>query len=402
MMQVYGVVMRKLSGRSHYLDALRMIAIVGVVSAHSAQTVGSSQRAVGSAIDSWMLSFFNQGAYGVPVFFFLSGYLLAMLYGFSSVDRRKYRPVSDFWIKRVFRIYPLWIVFFAVTFFRPIVLPESPGSWQVAPQLAHSNPDLNVLLLVVFSLTFTMWLVPDAWGGFIPGGWSIQAEMLHYAFFSIVKKWRIETILLVWLALAIPTIIVDKYLHRVDAEVGIVEGIRSQNLASTVVFFLAGCIAYLLADRARRRALSQSSRFLLVMSTIALIILPLNNVKGGQAFASYGFVVFAVALAFLLSHIDSLRTPVKLISKFSYFSYFFHFFALEFIEWVYLKSGGGVLPGGQIGVGVTVLLTIVVVTALSTGVGALSWAILEKPMISLSERIVARRAKNRVSVIQGK
>ena len=387
--------MQEQSARSQHLDALRMIAIVGVVSSHTVLTVGSIQSAVGSDIDPWMHSFFMQGAFGVPVFFFLSGYLLAMLYGFSSLDRRRTRPISDFWVKRVFRIYPLWVIFFAVILVRPIVLPEYPGSWESAQTLAMENSDLSLLLLAILSLTFTMWLVPEAWGGFIPGGWSIQAEMLHYAFFSIVRNWKLETILLVWLALAIPTIVVDKFLHRVDLEVGIVEGIRSQNLASTLVFFLAGCIAYLFTDSARRRELSRRGRLLLAVSTVALLILPLNNVKGGQTFASYGFVVFAVGLAFLLSRIDLLRTPVKLISKFSYFSYFFHFFVLEFIEWAYLESGGGVLPGGQIGVGVSVLLGIVIVTALSTCFGAISWAILEKPMISLSERIVAQRERNR-------
>jgi peptidoglycan/LPS O-acetylase OafA/YrhL len=381
------------AARSHYLDSLRMLAIVGVVAAHTAQTVGSSQRAMGSGIDGWMLSFFNQGAYGVPVFFFLSGYLLAMIYGFSNLDQRESRPVSAFWIKRFFRIYPLWILFFGIILLRPYFLPEAPGSWSGAQRLVQETPDLSLILLVALTLSFTMWLVGAAWDGFIPGGWSIQAEMLHYAFFAIVRKWRLEGILLLWLTLAIPTIVVDKYLARVDIDAGVIEGIRSQNLASTVVFFLAGCTAFLLADPARRRALSGSGRILVGISTFALLLLPLNNVKNGQAFAAYGFVAFAVLLAFLISRIDRLRKPIHWVAKFSYFSYFFHFFVLEFAEWAYLAAGGETLPGGQIGVGLTVVFSIALVTAVCTCVGALSWIVLERPMISISERIVRRRSK---------
>ena len=64
--------------RSVYLDSLRSIAIVAGIASHPAQAVGDVQRFAGGDIDGWMLSFFNQGGYGGHVFFFLSGYLLAI------------------------------------------------------------------------------------------------------------------------------------------------------------------------------------------------------------------------------------------------------------------------------------------------------------------------------------
>jgi len=113
--------------RSNFLDYLRSIAIIAVIGAHTAQTIGAIQRQAGSDIDGWLLSFFNQGAYGVQVFFFLSGYLLAMLYGFSRSDVRSNKTTKSFWIKRLFRIFPLWLVFFLFTVARPTLFPNSPG-----------------------------------------------------------------------------------------------------------------------------------------------------------------------------------------------------------------------------------------------------------------------------------
>lgn len=252
--------------RSVYLDSLRSIAIVAVIASHSAQAVGDVQRFAGGDIDGWMLSFFNQGGYGVQVFFFLSGYLLAMLYGFGNLDIRPGKSTKSFWIKRVCRILPLWSIFFVVVVLRPWVFPESPGEWNKAPGLVDTNVIVNFGLLGILSLTFLMWLIPAVWGGFIPGGWSIQAEMLHYAFFALVRRWRIEAILVFWLLLAVPTIFVDKLLSRVDLDLGVLEGWRSQNLPSTIIFFLAGCIFFMLRDVSQRERLSSGARSLFLVA----------------------------------------------------------------------------------------------------------------------------------------
>lgn len=377
----------RLPPRVSYLDSLRAIAITAVIAAHSAQTVGGMQRSAGSDIDGWMLSFFNQGGYGVQVFFFLSGYLLAMLYGFSSLDRRDNRSTKTFWLKRLFRIVPLWILFLIVVILRPVLFPSSPGEWGNVDNFLPLPGLLGMAALVLLTLTFSMWLIPAAWGGFIPGGWSIQAEMLHYAFFAVVRNWRLEGILGAWLFLAIPLVFVDKLLIRVDVDLGVIEGWRSQNIASTLVFFLAGCIVYLLSDKGRREALSSTSIVLVGLGAATTFLLPLNNVKSGQMFAALGFVAYALILGYVLSRITFVKPLLFRIAKYSYFSYFFHFFLLDVIEGLWVTFVAVPVPGGQIGVGVMVIAVIAAVTGISTLVGAISWRIVEKPMISLGDRI---------------
>jgi peptidoglycan/LPS O-acetylase OafA/YrhL len=380
------------SNRVSYLDALRVTAIVGVISSHTAQTVGDIQRGSGGEIDGWLLSFFNQGAYGVQVFFFLSGFLLAMLYGFSNLDVRSGVTARAFWVKRLFRIWPLWALFFLFTALRPLIFPQSPGGW---PNFVETNIGLgpaNDAVLIVLQLTFLIWLVPIIWGGVIAGGWSIQAEMLHYAFFALLRKRKLETILGAWILLAVPTIVIDKLLIRVDLDLGVLEGWRSQNFPSTALFFLAGSIAYLLGSAAIREKLSSASVTLSGVALITLVLLPLNNVKSGQAFAAFGFVVFALGISYVLGKFRGLDRPLHVIAKYSYFSYFFHFLALDYFEWLYLSAIGFVIPGGQIGVGLAVVVLIALTTATSTLFGSLSWKAFEGPLVRLSAVLAVKKA----------
>lgn len=234
-----------------------------------------------------------------------------------------------------------------------------------------------------------MWLIPAVWGGFIPGGWSIQAEMLHYAFFALVRRWRIEAILVLWLLLAVPTIFVDKLLSRVDLDLGVLEGWRSQNLPSTLIFFLAGCIFFMLRDASQRERLSSGARSLFLVATVVMFVLPLNNVKSGQFFAAIGFVAFSLVLAYFLSRWNQIQGWLSKVAKYSYFSYFFHFFLLDILEALYNSFVGTVVPLGQVGVGLAVTVTVLVVTVISTAVGSVSWRLIEKPAISFGEKVVA-------------
>lgn len=381
--------------RVAYLDALRATAIVGVIAAHTAQSLGDIQRGSGAEIDAWLLSFFNQGGYGVQVFFFLSGFLLAMLYGFSDLDVRVAVTARSFWVKRIFRIWPLWVLFFLLTVIRPVLFPESPGGWEGFITTNIGFGPANETILVALQLTFLVWLVPVVWGGVIAGGWSIQAEMLHYAFFALFRKRKLETILGAWIFLAIPTIVIDKVLSRVDLELGLLEGWRSQNFPGTALFFLAGCITYLLSRQAVREKLSRASVTLSVIALLSLALLPLNNVKSGQALAAYGFVVFAVGISYVLTKFRILEWPLGIVAKYSYFSYFFHFLALDYVEWLYLNQVGMPILGGQIGVGLAIITLTSVVTVASSLVGSLSWKFFEGPLVRLSAVLASKNPDSR-------
>ncbi|MEV0620573.1 acyltransferase [Nonomuraea sp. NPDC050404] len=82
--------------RQIWLDALRGVAVLFVLFEH---TLDALFHEVREAISPW----FDFGQYGVMVFFLVSGYVVP-----ASLERRG--SVAAFWIGRLFRLYPLWIV----------------------------------------------------------------------------------------------------------------------------------------------------------------------------------------------------------------------------------------------------------------------------------------------------
>ncbi|MFC4010133.1 acyltransferase family protein [Nonomuraea purpurea] len=84
------------AGRHTWLDALRGVAVLAVLFEHLLDPLFPEVR---TSVSPW----FDFGQYGVMVFFIVSGYVVP-----ASLERRG--SVSGFWISRLFRIYPLWIV----------------------------------------------------------------------------------------------------------------------------------------------------------------------------------------------------------------------------------------------------------------------------------------------------
>lgn len=103
---------------------------------------------------------------GVHLFFVLSAFSLM-----HSTEHTMHRPqwVSEYFVKRFFRIAPLYYAIMASITLWPAILH---GKWSI---------DFQALLL---NLTFTFGLVP--WKGIVWAGWSVGVEMLFYAIFPVL------------------------------------------------------------------------------------------------------------------------------------------------------------------------------------------------------------------------
>src|SRR5881397_2950111 len=82
--------------RLAWLDALRGIAALVVVYEHAQDPIFPELR---TTVAPW----FDTGKFGVMVFFLVSGYIIP-----ASLERRG--SIRDFWVSRLFRLYPLWAV----------------------------------------------------------------------------------------------------------------------------------------------------------------------------------------------------------------------------------------------------------------------------------------------------
>ena len=146
--------------RDDALDVIRALAAIGVVIFHL-PSVAQVQFTL--PFDPKVYNLAN----GVPLFFVLSGYLLTVL---MQKNDRHYAPVTAFYIKRFFRIAPLFYAVIAITIFRNMTL-------------GREFPATSALIANV-SLLFN--LTPYYADSLVFAGWTIGVEILFYLLFPII------------------------------------------------------------------------------------------------------------------------------------------------------------------------------------------------------------------------
>lgn len=133
-----------------HLDALRGLAVMGVLMVHCVQ---------GCPVSPAWAEFARNGQRGVQLFFLVSAFTL-----FLSNDQRRraeLHPTRNFFIRRVFRLTPMY---YAAILLSVWLHPEVIGGWRD-------------LLLGVFYL---QWVTPDAIAHVTPGGWTLSVEAMFY------------------------------------------------------------------------------------------------------------------------------------------------------------------------------------------------------------------------------
>jgi peptidoglycan/LPS O-acetylase OafA/YrhL len=156
-----------------YVDGLRGVAILLVLAVHVQSVVAPP----GESSDA-MVRLLASGARGVQLFFMLSSFTL-----YSSLmqrfDREKH-PVRSFYIRRAFRILPLWWCAILVYFF--------------ARERVHGyefgvRPSVHDLWLYA---TFTFGFVPSHINSLVSGGWSLFCEETFYLLLPVVRKYVVS------------------------------------------------------------------------------------------------------------------------------------------------------------------------------------------------------------------
>ncbi|SEN38909.1 acyltransferase [Bradyrhizobium sp. OK095] len=148
--------------RSHSLDFLRGLAIVGVMAIHVSQSFPSNIHAVDYA--------FMCGWTGVNLFYFVSAMTMCLMW----TQRTETNPTRKFYIRRFLRIAPLfWLAI-------PLYLVIN----GTGP--SYNAPNGVGPLQVILTATFLHGFWPDSVNSVVPGDWSIAAEMIFYLVFPVV------------------------------------------------------------------------------------------------------------------------------------------------------------------------------------------------------------------------
>lgn len=158
----------------------------------------------------WPFTFVHQGHFGVPIFFVLSGFLIATRY-MSRVEptwhwARKYMQ------NRVARIYPLYFLLTALTF----IVFEFNSSYDALGIWSTYKP-VDKMLVAILNFTFLRGFFANYFFTGVSQGWSLTAEETFYVlapciFLTLGGKMR-RLILWAVLLLATGLILVGMFSH---------------------------------------------------------------------------------------------------------------------------------------------------------------------------------------------
>jgi len=304
-----------------YIDAVRGLAFLSVLVMHSAIVTGIFP---GRDV-------FCQGNYGVQLFFLASAITLCH----SMAERQKIDryPVFYFYLRRLFRIAPLfWLAMVFYWTFPQVMPPLWYAEW--APAGVHPS---------YFALTalFLHGWHPSVFNSIVPGGWSIAVEMNFYVFFPLIF-WLLNSlkraVIAVLFGLIYANVAVHFLLHlRLHLYPGIPDQVWAFYLVhcflSQIVVFLIGFLAYHLLQNHFLTSL-RKSRFwagcMFSFSSLTLLCL----LHGGSTgiVPIYLFIVLALAgiiLAISGGSVPGIVNPVICyIGKISYSCYLVHFAVL--------------------------------------------------------------------------
>jgi peptidoglycan/LPS O-acetylase OafA/YrhL len=352
-----------------YIDALRGYAILAVLVVHSAQQVLPAS--------VFLKHLRNFGIYGVQLFYVVSAFALFMSWDFRS--NHELSPIRNFFIRRLFRIAPLfWLVLAAFLLF----FGTAPSYWA---------PNGIAWWQILSAALFVNGFHPEAINAVVPGGWSVAVEMGFYLvlpllFLTIGNLRAALVFLALSLVLRFASIpVVESLFTGVfpPAQQYLVKTFQYQNLLSQLPVFAMGIVVYFLGrDFSTRPRLAIMGAALLAVMLALVVAFPTAPVIHHHLTMG---ALLALA-TFVLAGFHTKRIAnrwVVFIGKISYSMYLTQFLV------IYTFRDHGVLqqfPQGDLGWFAYFLIATGVIVAVST----LTYRYIELPGIRLGQRLIAR------------
>ncbi len=338
-------------GRRYFapLDGLRAASILLVITAHTTDPLFTRLH----------------GAVGVTIFFVISGYLITTLL-LREEERRGHARIKAFYIRRAFRILPLYYLTLAGYVVLIGILHLQAG----ASSVWHSLP---------WYLTYQNDLAPNG-AGIFGQSWSLAVEEKYY---------------LLWpLMFVIPVLL----RHRLTVAASLAAMTALASLWPSTRYFaiytpiLLGCVVALVLDNPMlyRRAIRLATTPVALLLIVALIVWDLGFENGSAV-----HIVFSVLIALLfpavllgprwLSGILSNRVAVYIGTR-SYALYLIHRMAKGVVDQA-VSPGSASVPHE--------LVHFVLIVAVSLVAAEIMCRLVEQPMIRLGRRLASTSREER-------
>lgn len=318
------------------LDLLRAIAIVLVVFDHTMLAEGKIK--IGPWNPGWM------GIFGVYLFFVHTCLVLMW-----SLERKPH--TLDFYIRRVFRIYPLAIV--AVLLIVVVHLPYSTDAEYAFARYPGGVSGVFANMLLAQNLIRRPYVLGVMWS--LP----LEVDMyvlLPALFFFVRKNFSLWPLLLFW---ALACGLARPYLTG------------GNNFATVIPCFLPGVMAYVLFAKVRPRL--PAWIFPVFIALLLVLYLPFSSVEASWP------VCLALGLAlpfFRQIRLAPLKRVAHELAKYSYGVYLTHIFGLSIA--FYLLHGNVQWLRVPVGLGLTALFSVA------------GYHLIEHPLIVYGAKVAAR------------
>ena len=358
-----------------FIDALRGLAILLVIATHVASIANPSLPILRSLA--------ARGAFGVQLFYIVSA--LTLFLSMNQRLRMEKRPTLNFFIRRIFRIVPLY--YLAVVVYT-LAMGTGPNYWA---------PNGITWWHYVLTLLFLNGWHPEAINAIVPLGWSIAIEMTFYPIIPLLYH-RIKNINgalgLILASLILQSVLVAVYkpllLQYVTGYV-VQPYFYLWFFAQLPVFGLGVLVYQILRDRQPERNKNLGGVFILLF--VFLYVAFLNTTTYLDLLPThffYGIAFVALTLGLYFYPMKFFVNPLtQWIGKISYSLYLVHYLFLPYIKnWLPLSANFGKTAQFAI-----YFLAILI---LSSGISYITYRLIEVPGMDLGKKLI-RKLENPVS-----
>lgn len=348
------------------IEALRAYAAGAIVIFHLIH-LGGVEPPHGLDFMTWFFGF------GVPLFFVVSAFSLT--YGYEDRLSGR-RDVAVFYVRRFFRIAPLYYLMLAFT----------------APQAGFLTLSGENGLILGTSLVFIFNLFPSAVDGVVPGSWSIGVEMLFYAILPALLP-LVRSVLAASVFTAASVAIAIAYALQIHAHPELPSAFVQHGFLFNLPYFGFGLVAAKVYRRAPpswgKPALALGALGLLALWGLARAMPEAIATPGGNAAYQmlWGGPFALVCLGVALAPIGLISNPVtRFLGLISYSLYLAHPHLVHILQVRGVYALIGRLDGGP---AVRFPVAAAVTFALLVPLAWLLFKLVEEPGMKLGRRVCA-------------
>jgi peptidoglycan/LPS O-acetylase OafA/YrhL len=355
-----------------YVDALRGLAILGVIMIHT-NYYGKSD------LPHIIKGIVEEGGRGVQLFYLASAFTLFL--SFKSRLLKEKSPIRNFFLRRFFRIAPLYYLGIAYYLFQ-----DGFGARHWLGDETHIT-GLNILSNATFLHGFNAhWI-----NSIVPGGWSIAVEMTFYAVLPFLFS-KIKSLNQAFNFFMI-SLILKSALQLFFIQFPLVCDLVLWNdflffyFPSQLPVFALGIIFYFIViEKESMRSISGKSILIFSGLLLAQLATGTEIIFQNHILFSIGFLLLGFALS--TYRFKMIVNPIiNYIGKISYSMYLVHFAVLHWLtQFNYINySDNGIL---------NYAMRYCIVLALTIIFSAFLYKIIELPFQDIGKRLIIRLEKS--------